>query len=169
MYFLRGLRRLRRESESPSRPLGRTGGRRMLLPASPPCAAVSSKKNRGTPKGCRSRFSAPIRPIRRTCSVSVKTWHKQVSWLAPRRSPRAFSEQKRSNDRLSSTGETSALTVAVPLGTCTRFSLIPPACYQQGETCACIHFKTIIECVFAFVNTVKDGRPTVKDGRPTAL
>ena len=90
------------------------------------------QKNRGTPKGCRSRFSAPIRPIRRTCSVSVKTWHKQVSWLAPRRSPRAFSEQKRSNDRLSSTGETSALTVAVPLGTCTRFSLSPPCLLPAG-------------------------------------
>ena len=85
--------------------------------------APKDRKGRGSSENCRSRLSAPKAAAAPYLQDRTHKPFQQVSWLThPQLSANVFSET--SNDRFSPHAGTSALTVAVPLGSCTRFPIL---------------------------------------------
>lgn len=81
------------------------------------------KKAAAVFENCRSRLSAPKAAAAPYLQDRTHKPFQQVSWLThPQLSANVFSET--SNDRFSPHAGTSALTVAVPLGSCTRFPIL---------------------------------------------
>ena len=85
--------------------------------------APKDRKGCGSSENCRSRLSAPKAAAAPYLQDRTHKPFQQVSWLThPQLSANVFSET--SNDRFSPHAGTSALTVAVPLGSCTRFPIL---------------------------------------------
>lgn len=113
--------------------------------------APKNRKGCGSSENCRSRLSAPKAAAAPYLQDRTHKPFQQVSWLThPQLSANVFSET--SNDRFSPHAGTSALTVAVPLGSFTRFPILPQGLNSQGALKQLFTFVLILPQHLRIVN-----------------